>query len=80
MVTVTTGPAPQAKPRTEPVRDDEYCVRVRRFGALDVEETAGRVDRHRTTHAEVEDVIDRVLSTLCPGDRAEITLWRGRDA
>lgn len=61
--------------------DDLYCITVQRFGALDIEETAGELRMHAIDSHDVEQiaaaVLMDVLATLCPGDRAQITLTRG---
>lgn len=60
--------------------DDAYCIKIKRFGALGLEEEAGRLNLHAREREEIKTWIDTTLLTLGPGDRAEITLTRGHQA
>lgn len=59
-----------------PVNSDQFSVRVRRWGALDILEVE-HVD-HGLTREQAEAIVARQFETLCPADRAEITIERGR--
>lgn len=58
--------------------EDQYCIRIKCYGALGIEEKEGRVNIHMVEHREVKKWLDRTMDTLGPGDRAEITLTRGQ--
>lgn len=56
--------------------DDLYCVNVRRYGALGVLEAT--FSNHAVPHELAEALVTIHFETLCPGDKAEITITRGR--
>ena len=57
--------------------EDEYCIIVKRWGALGLEEEAGRLNLHQVSRDEVAKWLDVTMQTLGVGDRAEITLTHG---
>lgn len=57
--------------------DDLYCVKIRRYGALGIEEEAGRLDLHRVERSEVEMWLDVTMNTLGPGDSVDLTISHG---
>ena len=58
--------------------NDQYCIVIKRFGALGIEEEAGRLNLHMVDQEALRVWLDVTLHTLGPGDRAEITLTRGQ--
>lgn len=56
---------------------DYYCIKIRRYGCLGLEEEAGAVHEHARTADDIRVWLDTTMATLGPGDRAEITLTRG---
>lgn len=61
-----------------PDLNDQYCIVIKRYGALGIEEEAGRLNLHMVDRDAIEQWLDVTLSTLGPGDRAQITLTRGQ--
>jgi hypothetical protein len=61
-----------------PEIEDQYCIVVKRFGALGIEEREGRLHVHMAAKDDVAQWLTTTLDTLGPGDRAEIMLTRGQ--
>lgn len=64
-------------PGRRPVSDDQYCIRVTRHTLDPQEDPESMLNIHQSTEAEIRGLLDLVIRSLAPGDRAEIVLWRG---
>jgi hypothetical protein len=58
--------------------NDQYCLEIKRWGALGIEEEAGRLRLHVVDRNAIETWLRVTMETLGPGDRAELIITRGQ--